>query len=119
LPVEVAFQFPLVVRPVSELSGRYSARKLMTAMAQPGQEQPFTNSANPSFERSLYTETRRTSYTCSATATSIGWPFQTAMNWQAALQQRIVLNHSQSKRHKQGFHWAINESTFSHQSADR
>jgi len=31
----------LVVRPVIELSGRYSASKLMTSLPQPGQIQPF------------------------------------------------------------------------------
>jgi hypothetical protein len=30
----------LVVRPVIELSGRYSASKLMTALAQPGHNPP-------------------------------------------------------------------------------
>lgn len=36
-PVEVTFQFPLVVCPVSELSGRYAAVKLMNPLPQPGQ----------------------------------------------------------------------------------
>lgn len=40
-PVWVTFQFSLVVRPVIELSGRYSASKLMTALAQPGHNRPF------------------------------------------------------------------------------
>jgi hypothetical protein len=34
LPVGVTFQFSLVGRPVIELSGRYSASKLITALAQ-------------------------------------------------------------------------------------
>jgi hypothetical protein len=41
-PVRVTFQFLLVVRPVIELSGRYSAGKLMTPLAQPGQERPLS-----------------------------------------------------------------------------
>jgi hypothetical protein len=40
LAVAVTFQFLLVVRPVIELSGRYSAIKLMTSLPQPGQNQP-------------------------------------------------------------------------------
>ena len=40
-PVEVTFQFLLVGRLAIELSGWYSASKLMTALAQPGQIQPF------------------------------------------------------------------------------
>ena len=40
-PVEVTFQFLLVVRPVIELSGRYSASKLMTSLPQPGHEPPL------------------------------------------------------------------------------
>jgi hypothetical protein len=40
-PVGVTFQLLLVVRPVIELSGRYSASKLMTSLPQPGQIQPF------------------------------------------------------------------------------
>ena len=38
-PVEVTFQFLLVGRQAIELSGRYSASKLMTALAQPGHEE--------------------------------------------------------------------------------
>jgi hypothetical protein len=34
------FQFLLVVRPVIELSGRYSASKLMTSLAHPGHQPP-------------------------------------------------------------------------------
>jgi hypothetical protein len=41
LPVRVTFQFLLVVRPVFQLSGRYSASKLMNSLPQPGQEQKF------------------------------------------------------------------------------
>jgi hypothetical protein len=37
-PVEVTFQFLLVGRLAIELSGWYSASKLMTALAQPGHD---------------------------------------------------------------------------------
>ena len=39
-PVAVTFQFLLVGRLVIELSGRYSASKLTTALAQPGHNPP-------------------------------------------------------------------------------
>jgi hypothetical protein len=38
LPVRVTFQFLLVVCPVIELNGRYSASNLMTSLPQPGQK---------------------------------------------------------------------------------
>jgi esterase/lipase superfamily enzyme len=41
-PVEVTFQFPLVVRPLIVLSGRYSASKSMTSLTQPGHYLPLT-----------------------------------------------------------------------------
>ena len=41
LPVRVTFQFLLVVCPVIELNGRYSAGKLITPLPQPGQMRPF------------------------------------------------------------------------------
>jgi hypothetical protein len=40
LPVELTFQFLLVGRQVIELNGRYSATKLLTALAQPGHNPP-------------------------------------------------------------------------------
>ena len=42
-PVEVTFQFLLASCPVTELSGRYSAGKLMTPLPQPGQQEPFVS----------------------------------------------------------------------------
>jgi hypothetical protein len=39
LPVRVTFQFLLVMCPTIELSGRYSASKLMASLPQPGQFQ--------------------------------------------------------------------------------
>jgi hypothetical protein len=41
LPVRVTFQFLLVVCPLIELNGRYSASKLMTSLPQPGQKRKF------------------------------------------------------------------------------
>jgi hypothetical protein len=41
LPVRVTFQFLLEVRPVIELSVRYSAVKLMNPLPQPGQDETF------------------------------------------------------------------------------
>lgn len=38
LPVGVTFQFLLVVRPVIQLSGWYSAIRLMVALPQPGHD---------------------------------------------------------------------------------
>ncbi len=52
-PVGVTFQFLLVVRPVIELSGRYTASKLMTSRPQPGQERKFDTSGKRSLERLL------------------------------------------------------------------
>ena len=53
-PVGVTFQLLLVGRLAIELSGRYSASKLMTALAQPGQMPPIAgrlkclmNASNP------------------------------------------------------------------------
>jgi len=40
-PVELTFQFLLVGRLAIELNGRYSASKMMTALAQPGHHLPL------------------------------------------------------------------------------
>jgi hypothetical protein len=47
---------------VIELNGRYSASKLMTALAQPGHNRPVSSSQQRSFERRLRSETCRMTY---------------------------------------------------------
>jgi hypothetical protein len=53
-PVGVVFQFLLVGRLAIELNGRYSASKLMTALAQPGHDLSVTRPLNQPFEGLLY-----------------------------------------------------------------
>ena len=70
LAVAVTFQFLLVVRPVIELSGRYSAIKLMTSLPQPGQLQTFAVPPEQSFRGPVQSETCLTAYECSSVKTA-------------------------------------------------
>lgn len=71
-PVGVAFQFLLVGRLSIEFNGRYSASKLMTAVAQPGHNPPVSRSQQRSFERRLRSETCRMTYFRTSASAVIG-----------------------------------------------
>ena len=66
-PVEVTFQFLLVVRPVIELSGRYSASKLMNSLPQPGHDLPFISAPDRTPEGLLHSATCRVTYSSIST----------------------------------------------------
>ena len=68
-PIEVTFQFLLVVRPEIELSGRYSASKLRPALPRSGHDLPLISTPNRTPEGLDHSETSQPIYSSfSATA---------------------------------------------------